>query len=208
MSIAVAANATQIQLPQMIAGIARDLAVAVAVQSADQPRFAAREPGYRIGPGISWSKAGSWPACGRPRPPSAWHSTWPELRRPAHTAPSLRTSLSASISSWKSPSALSPAVNDTFTAMTCVDWLSDCLCKITSVWAPIQVHRDRSGVIRVISDQVSYERLVQRAFEKVRQASRGMPAVMTGAALIAVAANRFTLMRVDGRADATADVTF
>jgi uncharacterized membrane protein len=29
--------------------------------------------------------------------------------------------------------ALSPAVNDTFTALTCIDWLSDCLCKIAPV---------------------------------------------------------------------------
>ena len=74
--------------------------------------------------------------------------------------------------------ALSPAVNDTFTAITCVDWLGDCLCKIARVWAPSQVHRDRNGAIRLISDQVSFERLVQRAFEKIRQASHGMPAVM------------------------------
>ena len=52
------------------------------------------------------------------------------------------------------------------------------MCKIAPVWAPTQVHRDRNGNIPVISDQVSYERLVQRAFEKVRQAGRGMPAVM------------------------------
>ena len=74
--------------------------------------------------------------------------------------------------------ALSPAVNDTFTALTCIDWLADCLCKIAPIWTPTQVHRDHRGLIRVISDQVSYERLVQRAFEKIRQASRGMPAVM------------------------------
>ncbi|HVQ86497.1 MAG TPA: DUF2254 family protein, partial [Mycobacterium sp.] len=74
--------------------------------------------------------------------------------------------------------ALSPAVNDTFTALTCIDWLGDSLCKIAPVWTPTQVHRDHRGVIRVISDQVTYERLVQRAFEKIREASRGMPAVM------------------------------
>jgi uncharacterized membrane protein len=74
--------------------------------------------------------------------------------------------------------ALSPAVNDPFTAITCVDWLGDSLCKIARVWAPRQVHRDRRGAIRLISDQVSFERLVQRAFEKIRQASVGMPAVM------------------------------
>ena len=74
--------------------------------------------------------------------------------------------------------ALSQAVNDTFTALTCIDWLADCLCKIAPVWSPTQVHRDAGGVIRVISDQVSYERLVQRAFEKIRQAGWGMPATM------------------------------
>ena len=74
--------------------------------------------------------------------------------------------------------ALSPAVNDTFTALTCIDWLGDSLCKIAAVWHPAGVHRDQQGVIRLISDQVSYDRLVQRAFEKVRQAGAGMPAVM------------------------------
>jgi uncharacterized membrane protein len=28
--------------------------------------------------------------------------------------------------------ALSPAVNDTFTALTCIDWLGECLCKIAA----------------------------------------------------------------------------
>ena len=74
--------------------------------------------------------------------------------------------------------ALSPAVNDTFTALTCIDWLGDTLCKIATVWRPNRVHRDQHGVVRVISDQVSYDRLVQRSFEKIRQAGLGMPAVM------------------------------
>jgi uncharacterized membrane protein len=34
------------------------------------------------------------------------------------------------------------------------------------------------GFVRVIAAQPSYERLVQRSFEKIRQASNGMPAVM------------------------------
>ena len=40
------------------------------------------------------------------------------------------------------------------------------------------MHRDGDGFIRVISAEPSHERLVQRAFEKIRQASQGMPAVM------------------------------
>jgi uncharacterized membrane protein len=74
--------------------------------------------------------------------------------------------------------ALSPAVNDTFTAITCIDWLGDSLCKIAVRWNPTTVHRDGGGYIRVITAELSFERLVQRAFEKIRQAGRGMPAVM------------------------------
>ena len=67
--------------------------------------------------------------------------------------------------------ALSPAVNDTFTAMTCIDWLGDSLCKIAVEWHPDACHRDRGGQIRLITAPVSYERLVQRSFEKIRQAA-------------------------------------
>src|SRR5450631_1026270 len=74
--------------------------------------------------------------------------------------------------------ALSPAVNDTFTALTCIDWLGDSLCKVASGWHPTRVHRDSHGYVRVITSHVSYARLVERAFEKIRQAGRGMPAVM------------------------------
>jgi uncharacterized membrane protein len=74
--------------------------------------------------------------------------------------------------------ALSPAVNDTFTALTCIDWLGENLCKIVSSWHPARVHRDRQGYIRVISAEPSYDRLVRRSFEKIRQSSLGMPAVM------------------------------
>jgi uncharacterized membrane protein len=74
--------------------------------------------------------------------------------------------------------ALSPAVNDTFTALTCIDWLGDSLCKIAVEWRPQSCHRDGLGIIRLISAPVSYERLVQRSFEKIRQAADGMPAVL------------------------------
>jgi uncharacterized membrane protein len=74
--------------------------------------------------------------------------------------------------------ALSAAVNDTFTALTCIDWLGENLCKIVAQWHPARVHRDDRGFIRVIAPEPSYDRLVQRAFEKLRQSSVGQPAVM------------------------------
>ena len=78
--------------------------------------------------------------------------------------------------------ALSTAVNDTFTALTCIDWIGDSLCKVTGRWQPTHVYRDARGAVRVITTEPTYERLVQRAFEKIRQAARGMPAVHDQAA--------------------------
>jgi uncharacterized membrane protein len=74
--------------------------------------------------------------------------------------------------------ALSAAVNDTFTALACIDWLGDGLGKIAARWRPATVHRDAAGHVRVITVTVSFRRLVERAHDKIRQASRGMPAVM------------------------------
>jgi uncharacterized membrane protein len=74
--------------------------------------------------------------------------------------------------------ALSSAVNDTFTALTCIDWIGDSLVKVTGRWQPTRVYRDGAGAVRVITTEVTWERLVQRSFEKIRQAARGMPAVM------------------------------
>ncbi|MGV9662863.1 DUF2254 domain-containing protein [Nocardia niigatensis] len=74
--------------------------------------------------------------------------------------------------------ALSAAVNDTFTALTCIDWLGDCLSRIAETWEPSPVYRGKDGYVRVIAAQASYERLVQRSFEKIRQAARGDVAVM------------------------------
>jgi uncharacterized membrane protein len=73
--------------------------------------------------------------------------------------------------------ALSPAVNDTFTALTCIDWLSDGLCKITVAWHSRRVYLDDANV-RLIAADPSYERFVDRAFDKIGQAGVGMPAVM------------------------------
>jgi len=74
--------------------------------------------------------------------------------------------------------ALSPAVNDTFTGMTCVDWIADGLCRISTSWRPHRIRRDKEGNIRVIAFQPDFERLVERTFDTIRQAAVGMPAIM------------------------------
>jgi uncharacterized membrane protein len=74
--------------------------------------------------------------------------------------------------------ALSPAVNDTFTALTCIDWLSAGLSRISGRNLAEGVYRDRFGRVRLIESDPSYARMVNRAFDKIRQAARGMPAVI------------------------------
>jgi uncharacterized membrane protein len=74
--------------------------------------------------------------------------------------------------------ALSPAVNDTFTALTCIDWLSAGLSRLSSRSLQEGAYRDREGRIRLIESNPAYSRMVNRAFDKVRQAAVGMPAVI------------------------------
>jgi uncharacterized membrane protein len=74
--------------------------------------------------------------------------------------------------------ALSPAVNDTFTALTCIDWLAAGLSRVSGRTLEEGVYRDRFGRVRLIESDPSYERMVNRAFDKVRQAARGMPSVI------------------------------
>jgi uncharacterized membrane protein len=74
--------------------------------------------------------------------------------------------------------ALSPAVNDTFTALTCIDWISAGLSEISTRVLEEGVYRGRSGKIRLIESDPSYGRMVNRAYDKIRQAGRGMPAVI------------------------------
>jgi uncharacterized membrane protein len=55
--------------------------------------------------------------------------------------------------------ALSPAVNDTFTALTCIDWLSAGLSRISGRTLDEGVYRDRNGQVRLIESDPSYARM-------------------------------------------------
>jgi uncharacterized membrane protein len=74
--------------------------------------------------------------------------------------------------------ALSAAVNDTFTALTCIDWLSAGLSRVSGRELAEGIYRDSLGRVRLIEFDTSYARMVNRAFDKIRQSARGMPAVI------------------------------
>jgi uncharacterized membrane protein len=213
--------ATQIQLPQVIASIAGDLAKAIETQAGNAAAtkaapsaavmlaalgegggvVAAPRSGYlqfvdrrtlvRIASGADvvihmTLRPGHFLVQGYP-----YATVWPahqadvvarELARSHVTGPyrTLAQDVSFGLDQLVEIAlrALSPATNDTFTAMTCIDWIGDSLYKVTGNWQPRHVYRDDKGDVRVITTEPTYERLVERSFEKVRQAGRGMPAIM------------------------------
>ncbi|MBV9849286.1 MAG: DUF2254 domain-containing protein [Armatimonadetes bacterium] len=64
--------------------------------------------------------------------------------------------------------AISPAVNDPSTAISCVDQLSRVLIRFASREPPESLYYDPPGVVRVSIPWLGFERLVDSAFEQVR----------------------------------------
>jgi uncharacterized membrane protein len=74
--------------------------------------------------------------------------------------------------------ALSPAVNDTFTGVACVDWLGDALLTLAERPPLAGNWYDTEGNLRVWMPPVRLERLTKLAFDQIRQASGTTPAVL------------------------------
>lgn len=68
--------------------------------------------------------------------------------------------------------ALSPGVNDPFTAINCVDRLGAGLCRLTGRAIPSPYRLDEAGALRVIADASTVEGIVNAAFHQIRQAAR------------------------------------
>jgi len=74
--------------------------------------------------------------------------------------------------------ALSPGINDTTTAVMCVDYLAAILARIAS--RPIATsHRLDEGKLRVIARSPSFASLLAEAFDQIGQNSAGNVAVLT-----------------------------
>jgi len=73
--------------------------------------------------------------------------------------------------------AISPAVNDPSTAISCVDQLSRILIRFASREAPDHSLYDPPGVLRVNIAWIDFEKLLDSAFEQIRMYSKGDVAV-------------------------------
>jgi len=65
--------------------------------------------------------------------------------------------------------ALSPGVNDPFTAITCLDWLGAALSDIAGRELPSHLRTDEDGALRVIAHPVTFAHFMDRAFGALAQ---------------------------------------
>jgi len=65
--------------------------------------------------------------------------------------------------------ALSPGINDPFTAITCLDRLGDSLAFLTHRQFPSDQHVDEEGQLRLITKPFTFEGMVEASFNQIRQ---------------------------------------
>ena len=73
--------------------------------------------------------------------------------------------------------ALSPGINDPYTAISCVDKLSAMLCKLTQRQFPASAYYDDEDKLRLISRAFTFSGLGQAAFNQIRQYAKDSIAV-------------------------------
>lgn len=73
--------------------------------------------------------------------------------------------------------ALSPAINDPFTAMACLDHLGSALTHLLDVTLPSPLRYDNDDQLRMIAERISFAGLVNAAFNMIRQYGRESAAV-------------------------------
>ncbi|CAM2981078.1 DUF2254 domain-containing protein [Rariglobus hedericola] len=74
--------------------------------------------------------------------------------------------------------ALSPGINEPFTALTCVDWIGASLRGAAERDQPSAERRDKDGRVRVVARPVTFEEMVTTSFDQIRNYGAGSPAVL------------------------------
>ncbi|WP_412068704.1 DUF2254 domain-containing protein [Rubrivirga sp. IMCC43871] len=103
--------------------------------------------------------------------------------------------------------ALSPGVNDPFTAISCLDWLAAALKALADRDFPEPTRHDETGALRVVAEPTTYAEFVDGVYGQLRPYLAGDPnAVLHALATLAEVAGRATdpSQRVALRAQADA----
>jgi len=74
--------------------------------------------------------------------------------------------------------ALSPGINDPYTAIACIDNLTSIFSYLATVKFPSKFRYDEEGDLRVITEPVTYKKMLNTAFNQIRQYSDKVPIVI------------------------------
>jgi uncharacterized membrane protein len=74
--------------------------------------------------------------------------------------------------------ALSPAINDPFTAMAAVDWLGAALARLASEELPSRYRYDDEGRLRVVADISTFGGIAHTIFSRIRHYGGSSPVVL------------------------------
>jgi uncharacterized membrane protein len=87
--------------------------------------------------------------------------------------------------------ALSPGVNDPYTAISCIDNLSSSLAYLTRVRFPSPYRVDDSGSLRIQADVLTFDGMMDAAFNAIRQYAKDSPPVIIRLMEAMVILNKF-----------------
>ncbi|MDQ4146396.1 MAG: DUF2254 domain-containing protein [Pseudomonadota bacterium] len=73
--------------------------------------------------------------------------------------------------------ALSPSMNDPYTALVCADWLSAAIARLAVQEFPSPLRFDSQDRLRLIRATLTFEGIVNTAFDELRQAARPLASV-------------------------------
>jgi uncharacterized membrane protein len=91
--------------------------------------------------------------------------------------------------------ALSTGMNDPFTAITCIDNLTSTMCFLAQAEFPSKYRHDDNGNLRIISDVMVFEGVLDAAFNQIRQFSKDSPSVMIKLMEALITIHGFTVKR-------------
>ncbi|PKL85439.1 MAG: DUF2254 domain-containing protein [Ignavibacteriae bacterium HGW-Ignavibacteriae-1] len=89
--------------------------------------------------------------------------------------------------------AISPGINDPYTAIACIDNLTAIMSYLAQAKFPSKYLFDEDGNLRVIADKFEFEGILDAAFNQIRQFSAGMPAVIIRLMESLTTINKFTI---------------
>ncbi len=87
--------------------------------------------------------------------------------------------------------ALSPGINDPYTAITCVDRLCASMCYLTKAHFPSAYRYDDNEQLRIVAKPVDFAGMMDAAFNQIRQFGKGSPAVLIRLMEVLVIINGF-----------------